>query len=248
MCRAYIDLTTREAIAALKDFLKRIGDDPNDLDAYDTIKAEKPWSIRTTDMARVIGLSKDGSRWGVQLMRWGLVPSFAGDIGIGNRMVNARSETIATLPAYKHAFEKRRCVVPATSWVEWREEQPPGANRPFKQPYRIQRADGAPILFAGLWERNSKVLPGQDLLSYTIATCEPTPGSYARHIHDRTPVLIDPESAEAWCTASPDDAQALLRPYAGPLIAHPIHRDFSNWKTATPESIEPIGPPLAQAA
>jgi putative SOS response-associated peptidase YedK len=248
MCRSYLDLTTREAIASLKDFLKRIGDDPNDLTDYDTIKAAKPWSIRTTDMARVIGLSKDRSRWGVQLMRWGLIPFFADDIGIGNRMVNARGETIATLPAYKHAFEKRRCVVPATAWVEWREEQPSGANQPFKQPYRIARADGAPILFAGLWERNTKAVPGQDVLSYTIATCAPAPGSYLERIHDRTPVVIEPDQAETWCAGAPDAALALLRPCTGVLVAHPIHRDFSNWKTATPESIEPVGPALAEAA
>ena len=84
------------------------------------------------------------------------------------------------------------------------------------------------------------------MLSYAIATCDPSP--YAAQVHDRMPVVIDPENAEAWCTAPPEDALKLLRGYTGSLVARPIHRDISSNAKASMQSLEPIGPPIAQLA
>ena len=130
--------------------------------------------------------------------------------------------------------------MPASSWVEWREETPPGEKKPIKQPYRIELGNGAPILFAGLWEswrpRNGDGSTGEPVLSYAIATCDPSP--YAAQIHDRMPVLIEPENAEAWVTAPPAEALHVLRGYTGPLVARPIHRDIAVAKKATAASID----------
>jgi putative SOS response-associated peptidase YedK len=245
----YTDESAREAIRALRGFMRRVYDPQGDLTGYDDQRPIRPWAIRTTDMGRVIRFEADG-RLSVTLMRWGLVPYWAKDLDIGKKCVNARAETIATTPTYRDAFKQRRCLVPATAWVEWREEQPTGANRPFKQPYRIEPSDGAPFVFAGLWEswrpKNPDGSRGDPVLSYTIATCEPSP--WAARIHNRMPVVLKPEDIEAWLTAPANDVAALLKAYTGPLMARPIHRDIANHRVATPGSINPIGPPLSDAA
>ena len=231
MCRLYTDLTTAEAIRALR------GDFGALLD-YDSSAPPRPWKITTTDTGRV--LRREGpTAWRAAPMRWGLVPPWAADLKFGVRTVNARAETVATLPAFREAFKERRCLVPASSWVEWR------AEGGVKQPYRLELGNGAPILFAGLWERwRPKQSPAGApwTLSYAIVTGEST--RYAAQVHDRMPVLIEPEQAAAWCAAPAAEALALLRPYGGPLVARPIHRDIASPTRATPAALEAIGPAL----
>jgi putative SOS response-associated peptidase YedK len=86
-------------------------------------------------------------------LKWGLIPSWADDPAIGNRMINARSETVATKPAFRHAFRKRRCLIPASGFYEWQQPKQTGDK---KQPYFIHNRDGQPFAFAGLWERWNK--------------------------------------------------------------------------------------------
>jgi putative SOS response-associated peptidase YedK len=239
MCRLYTDLTTAESIRALKRDFGQLS-----LYDYDTKQPSlRPWRIATTDQARVIRRDKE-DQWRVDLMRWGLVPHWAKDLKIGINCVNARSETIVTTAAFRDAFQRQRCLVPASGWVEWREEDVPGERKPVKQPYRIELGNGQPILFAGLWASwRPKGADEPPVLSYAIATCEPS--AWVARIHDRMPVLLDPDDAEAWLVAPANEALALLKPYAGTLVARPIHRDIANHKVATRASIEPIGPALA---
>lgn len=169
------------------------------------------------------------------MVRWGLVPFWAKDRAIGNRLINARAETIADKPAFRRAFERRRCLVPADGFFEWKR------SGKRKVPVWIHLRSRRPFTFAGLWE----VWHGPDaerLLSCTIVTTDPSPSIAG--IHDRMPVILPPEARAAWLDrdASPDDLRALLRPYADDELEH--------WEVSTlvngpgnddPECIRPAG-------
>ena len=139
-------------------------------------------------------------------LRWGLIPSWAKEPGIGNRMINARAETIAEKPAFRAAFRRRRCLIPADGFYEWKTE------RGRKQPYRIALEGGAPFAFAGLWERWEGSGEAGAVESCTIITTEANARLMA--IHHRMPVILAPGAYEAWLDpATPGaEAQALLRP------------------------------------
>jgi putative SOS response-associated peptidase YedK len=139
-------------------------------------------------------------------LRWGLIPSWAKEPGIGNRMINARAETIAEKPAFRAAFRRRRCLIPADGFYEWKTE------RGRKQPYRIALEGGAPFAFAGLWERWEGAGEAGAVESCTIVTTEAN--ARLKAIHHRMPVILAPGAYEAWLDpATPGaEAQALLRP------------------------------------
>ncbi len=107
---------------------------------------EPNWNVAPTTDVYVV--RSDGSTRKVEAVHWGLVPFWAKDVKVGNRMINARAETLATSGAFKHAFRKRRCIVPADGFYEWKKV--PGQKA--KQPYFIERPDHEPFAFAGLWE------------------------------------------------------------------------------------------------
>lgn len=161
-------------------------------------------------------------------LRWGLIPSWAKDPAIGNRMINARAETIAEKPAYRAAFRRRRCLVAADGFYEW---QKSGRK---KQPYFIHLRDGRPLGFAGLWE--SWEGPDHSAIeSCTILTTEPN--ALVAPIHDRMPVIIKPDDYDAWLDTSVADAASLtplLAPYpaermeayaVSPYVNSPAHDD-----------------------
>ncbi len=139
-------------------------------------------------------------------LRWGLIPSWAKEPDIGNRMINARAETIAEKPAFRAAFRRRRCLIPADGFYEWKTE------RGRKQPYRIALEGGAPFAFAGLWERWEGAGEAGAVESCTIVTTEAN--ARLKAIHHRMPVILAPGAYEAWLDpATPGaEAQALLRP------------------------------------
>ncbi|MDP6343246.1 MAG: SOS response-associated peptidase [Alphaproteobacteria bacterium] len=124
-----------------------------------------------------------------RLMRWGLVPGWARDESIGQRLINARSETAAEKPSFRAAFRQRRCLVPADGFYEWRNL---GSR---KQPYWISRPEGEPFAMAGLWESWRRD-DGPELLTFTILTTEATED--LRPIHHRMPVILPPEAHAAW--------------------------------------------------
>jgi len=129
----------------------------------------------------------------VRRLRWGLIPAWADDLSIGQRMINARSETIASKPAFRDAFRSRRCVLPADGYLEWT-SGPDG-----KQAHLIERHDQQPFYLAGLWERNRKVTAdGEPITSFTVATTTANQATAA--LHDRMPVLLDADGAARWVT------------------------------------------------
>ena len=121
-------------------------------------------------------------------MRWGLVPSWAKDSKIAHRTINARSETAAEKPSFRSAFNRRRCLVPASWFYEWQREA--GA----KVPYRIQRADHRPLAFAGLWERWTGSAAEPPRVSFTVLTTDANDD--VAPLHDRMPCLIEPDDFE----------------------------------------------------
>ena len=144
------------------------------------------------------------------LVRWGLVPFWADDITIGQRMVNARCETVAEKPAFRAAFRRRRCLVPADGYYEWQTL----AGR--KQPYLISPADGRCFALAGLWEHWQR--DGNELETMSLMTC--SANQALGTIHDRMPVVIAPSDYDAWLAADTPAAhlKTLLRPAGDELF------------------------------
>ena len=142
-------------------------------------------------------------------MRWGLVPFWAKDPKIGDRMINARAETILTSNAFKRPFERRRCIVPADGFYEWQKLEP-GQAQP-KQPWFIRRRDGEPLAFAGLWEtwHDPQRRRRRAAAAHVRDHHRPTPNELLAPIHDRMPVVL-PESAwDTWLDVDNRDTAAL---------------------------------------
>jgi putative SOS response-associated peptidase YedK len=131
------------------------------------------------------------------------VPYWAEDVAIGNRLINARADAVERTPAFREAYRRRRCLVPADGFFEWRKD---GKRR---QPLLVRRKDGAPFAFAGLWER-WKQPDGQVLRSCTIITCPPN--DLVAPVHDRMPVLLDPADLERWLDPEAANGRELLKP------------------------------------
>jgi len=175
----------------------------------------------------------DDPRRHSRLHRWGLVPSWAKDPGIGNRMINARAETVAIKPAFRHAFRERRCLVLADGLYEWQSQ----GRR--KQPFYIRLRDGRPFAFAGLWE-HCESPEGAALDSCTLLTT--TPNDRLRPLHDRMPVILAPEDYDLWLDLSVQEVerlQSLLRPYpAEEMTAFPVSTRVNNPANDSPECTE----------
>ncbi|MGH8977265.1 MAG: SOS response-associated peptidase, partial [Acidimicrobiia bacterium] len=154
-------------------------------------------------------------------VRWGLVPSWAKDMSIGSRQINARAESVATKAAYKRAFVKRRAIVPADGFYEW--EKLEGSKR--KQPWFIRRKDGEPLAFAGLWEIWHDPQVGDDaprIRTFTIITTEAN--DLLQPIHDRMPVVLPESEWDRWLDPEFEDVDALRH-----LLVPAPDADFEMW-------------------
>ncbi|MCS7040325.1 MAG: SOS response-associated peptidase, partial [Anaerolineae bacterium] len=159
---------------------------------------EPRYNIAPTQPVAVVRLDREGRRREFTLMRWGLIPSWAKDIHIGNRLINARAETLTEKPAFRTAFRRRRCLIPANGFYEW---QKPTAGR--KQPYFIGLPDRRPFAFAGLWE-HWEGADGSVLDSCAIITT--AANERVRVLHDRMPVILERTDFGDWLdpTTTPD--------------------------------------------
>jgi putative SOS response-associated peptidase YedK len=177
-------------------------------------------------------LEEDGKRR-LELLRWGLIPSWADDPSIGSRMINARSETAPEKPSFRRAFRERRCLIPADGFYEWQRTN--GA----KQPYYIRMKVGCPFAFAGLWE-SWKDDGGPEIRSCTILTTKPN--ALAAEIHDRMPVILPAGSYDAWLDPETgrDELYGLLAPYPeDEMEAYPVSRFVNSPQNNDPRCIEP---------
>src|SRR5262245_52592572 len=190
------------------------------------------YNVAPTDVMPVCRLNRSGQRE-IAMLKWGLIPYWADDPKIGYRTINARAETVATAPAFREAFKRRRCLVPASGFYEWRK-----LDNGDRQPYLIQMRDGSPFSFAGLWERWTK---GEaPIETFTIITGEPN--SLAAELHDRMPVILERDDYGAWLTAR-DTAipQAMLQPFPAQLMASfPVSKRVNSPKNDDADLIVPI--------
>ena len=178
----------------------------------------------------------------LDLLRWGLVPFWADDLGVGNRMINARGESLADKPAFRQSFKKRRCLVVADGFYEWKKE---GGG---KQPYHVHRRDGLPFAFAGLWDRWFDKGAGAEgdappLDTFTIVTTAAAPEIAG--LHDRMPVILDPADYDLWLDPAVSDRerlQPLLRPDATELEMWPVSKLVNSPANDRPECSRPVEP------
>lgn len=168
------------------------------------------------------------------MLHWGLIPFWAKDPGLGARLINARSETVADKPAFRAAFRRRRCLVPADGFYEWQRQN-------GKQPYFIRLRSGRPFAFAGLWER-WKDSEGSVIESCTLLTTRPN--ELVRPLHNRMPVILDPHTYALWLDPEAQDVDVLRRllaPYpSGEMDAYPVSRYVNSPRNEGPDCIVPL--------
>lgn len=179
--------------------------------------------------------------------RWGLVPSWAKDPSVGNRLINARVETAAEKPSFRQAFAKRRCILPAAGYYEWQERQAsePGKKAP-KQPYFIHRPDQGTLAMAGLYEWWRDPTREQDdpqswLLTVTVLTTEAT--DELGRIHDRAPLIVPAEAYGIWLApqrVDADELRGLLIPATVGMQADPVSTAVNNVRNQGAELIKPV--------
>jgi putative SOS response-associated peptidase YedK len=183
----------------------------------------------------------------LRVVTWGLVPSWAKDPSIGNRMINARMETVAEKPAYKRAFAKRRCLLPADGYFEWYPTQEKTkAGKPRKQPFFIRPKDHGILAMAGLyeiWRDPSKADDDPDRFRWTCTVLTTEAEDEVGHIHDRMPLMVDRSRWGAWLDPRVEgpDLLDLLEPAApGRLEAYPVSPLVSNVRNNGRELIDPL--------
>ncbi len=170
------------------------------------------------------------------LMRWGLIPFWAKDPGIGVKTINAVSETAAEKPAFREAMQRRRCLVPADGFYEWARTGPKE-----KQPYNFGMADDSMFAFAGLWDR-WRDPAGKDVLSCTILTTRPN--ALTVNVHDRMPVILRREDYDLWLDpgiTNPANLADLLAPFDPRLMKkYPVSQRVNSVKNDDPQCAEEI--------
>lgn len=199
MCGRYAITTDPEVLASLLGLVE--------IPTFDV-----RYNLAPTQLAPIARLGEDGASR-LETVRWGLVPSWSKDATIGARTINARAETAHEKPSFRSAWKQRRCIVPASWFYEW---QRVGSK---KVPLRIERRDGEPLTFAGLWERwkGNAETPGFD--SFTILTT--AANGTLSPLHDRMPVILPDQSArERWLDIRRDDAMELMVPADDELLQH----------------------------
>jgi putative SOS response-associated peptidase YedK len=184
----------------------------------------------------VVRLSRDSGERQLALMRWGLIPWWAKDGKIGFSTINAKAETLSTSPAFREAFQRRRCLVPADWFYEWMRIDPKA-----KQPFAIALKDQSMFAFAGLWESWKDKATGERLHTFTIVTTDPN--EVVAHLHNRMPVILSPKDYDRWL-APVDLAHLpvdLLRPFpADMMTAWKVGKAVGNVKNDDPSLIAPI--------
>ncbi len=189
------------------------------------------YNIAPTQTAPVVRSTPSGRQ--LALLRWGLIPSWAKDTKIAFSTINARAETVHEKPAFRDAFQQRRCLVVADGYYEWKTD---GRG---KQPYVFTLKDERPMAFAGLWEQWEK--GPETIESFTIVVTQGN--ELALPIHDRMPVILAPDSYDMWLEGTPDEAVTLLRP-ADPALMElrPVSRALGNVRNEGPALLQAEGP------
>ena len=193
------------------------------------------WNAAPTDSLPVVRYDKKVGERSLDLLRWGLVPYWAKDLKVGFANINAKAEGIETKPAFREAFQRRRCLVPVDNFYEW------AKTGTGKQPYAIALADRKPMALAGRWE-NWKSPEREWIRSFAIVTT--TPNELCARLHNRMPVVLKPEAWPLWLGEEPADTsalKALLAPFPSDgMICWPVNARVGNVKNNDASLIEPI--------
>ena len=231
MCGRFVQLTPPAALAAL------FGVDP----AHAPLPNVPPrYNAAPTQDLMVVRRNPETGRRHLDLLRWGLVPSFARDTSGGGRLINARSETVAEKPTFRPAWRaQRRCIVPADAFYEWK------AVDKRRQPFLISREDGQPVAFAGLWDGWKDPATGQWLRTFTILTCVAT--ERLRVLHERMPVILAEPDIKAWLEG--EDGATLMRPFPGEALQLlPVSSEVNAVRNEGPQLLSPLPADEAAAA
>jgi putative SOS response-associated peptidase YedK len=220
MCGRYMIIAPPEAIRALF----RYAEQPNFPPRYNVAPSQPIAIVRLVNGARQFAL-----------VRWGLLPSWVKDPKAFSLLINARDESVCEKPAFRAAMKRRRCLIPADGFYEWK---PTGAR---KQPYFIRQKSGAPFAFAGLWETWTGP-NGEELETAAIVTTKANRMLSA--IYDRMPVIVPPDAFDLWLDSAhvdPITASALIAPAAENLLeAFPVSTDVNRTANDHPKLIEPV--------
>lgn len=226
MCGRFVQATPVAELARMFGFPELLNLEPN-------------WNVAPTQDVAVVGRGEDGGRH-LRTMRWGLVPFWAKDVGIGSKMINARADGIAEKPAFREAFKRKRLIIPADGFYEWQAGE--GGK---KQPLYFKPADGRPLAFAGLWEswKGPKEAPlDKALFTTTIITTDAN--AFMRPIHDRMPMILEAGDWDTWLDpeADRDTLLSLLKPAReGGLVAVPVSTRVNSVRNQGPDLVEPVG-------
>ena len=196
-----------------------------------SIAIEPRYNIAPTQFLAAVR-NDDNQQRELVMLRWGLVPFWAKDPSIGNRMINARAETVAEKPSYRAAYRHRRCVVLADGFYEWRREGD------TKTPYFISLANGSPFALAGLWENWTDKESGESLQTTTLITT--AANDFMTPLHHRMPVILESGTAGEWLAGSNDmlDDVAAITPA---LQAWPVDRRVNNARNEGADLINSVG-------
>jgi putative SOS response-associated peptidase YedK len=200
---------------------------------FEATSVELPPNYNVAPTQQVAAVLEEGGERRLEMLRWGLIPSWADDPGIGSRMINARAETAPEKPSFRRAFRGQRCLIPADGFYEWKR------TNGSKQPYYIRMEEGRPFAFAGLWE-SWKEDGGPEIRSCTILTTKPN--ALAAEIHDRMPVILPSGSYDVWLDpeAERDELYGLLASYPeDEMEAYPVSRFVNSPQNNDPRCIEP---------
>jgi putative SOS response-associated peptidase YedK len=221
MCGRFAFYSPSEAVARL-------------FGAGGSIDMKPRYNIAPTQYVAAVRNSEDDGKELVEL-RWGLVPFWAKDPSIGNRMINARAETVTEKPSFRNAYRQRRCLVLADGFYEWHREGE------VKVPYFISLASGEPFAFAGLWENWKSRESEETLQTTTIVTT--AADDYLSRIHHRMPVVLEPDRADRWLGG---DMELLDEVTSHPprFRAWPVDRKVNNARNESSELVDPAGETL----
>jgi putative SOS response-associated peptidase YedK len=198
MCGRYTLTITPEMLRTLVNF-------------ETTPNLQPRYNIAPTQMAPVVRSTEGGGDGGrrIDMLRWGLIPSWSKDMSVASKLINARGETVAQKPSFRDAYQERRCLIPVDGFYEWRKEGD------IKQPFRIGFRGGKPFVFAGLWEfwtvPEGADNAGETIETYTIVTTDAN--DRLAPIHRRMPVIVDPADFDRWLTGDPAEAANVIRAF-----------------------------------
>ena len=200
------------------------------------------WNIAPSQAAPVVRRHPTTGARHLDLLRWGFLPHWTRDARAARRPINARAETVATAPMWREAFARRRCLVPADAFYEWRAAPAPGVldpGPPGKQPYAIARADEAPLALGGLWD-GWRGPDGEIVRSFAIVVT--AANATMAPIHERMPVILEERDWPLWLGETENDATALLRPAAEDVLrVWPVSRAVNTPRNNGPALLAPVG-------